>query len=280
MKRKTKWQRGDVPPAGQAPKDIQNFLLKLAGWNPHGEPMLRIVLADKILIYRGNAWHDWPDYAGLNDQGGIQFSDEKIIRDVVVNGPMGKDMVATMEMPAEMIVNPQKPMRVVREMRWIQRYPQKRGWMLQMWEPPSRYGSREWWENQRVEGAEDLMILGSFPDNGAYEPFLSWIGMDEKGKPFCEPTWKEIPSLARLELGYSMMMRNKDTAQSANKEWRILSRMIETKNQQDAQEARDHAENLARIRDHIKPYLTTTVGTQRVISELEKRARDRANGAA
>lgn len=242
--------------------------------------MLRLVLVDGIMIFRGGVWHDWPDYAELNDMGGLQFSDDKITKEVVVNGPLGKKFLTTVEMPKEMIVSPQSPMRVVREMRWIQRYPNKRGWMLQMWEPPSRYGDRVWWENQRVEGAEDLMILGPFPSEGAFEPFLSWIGMDEKGKPFCEPTWKEIPSLARLELGYNMMMRNRETAQSANKDWRILSRMIETKNQQDAAERRDHQENVARLRDHLRPYLATTLGANRLRTELEKRAIDRLNGVA
>lgn len=275
MKRTTKWKRGDVLPAGEAPKAVQQFLLKLGGWNPHGEPMLRIVLADKILIFRGNAWHDWPDYASLNDMGGLQFSEEKIRKEIIVNGPMGKKFLTTVEMPAEMSVNPQKPMRIVREMRWIQRYPKKRGWMLQMWDPPSRYGDRTWWENQRVEGAEDLMILGPFPDNGAYEPFLSWIGMDEKGKPFCEPTWKEIPSLAKLELGYSMMMHGRNEAQSANKDWRILSRMIEVKNQQDVQEERDHKENLARLRDAVRPLFASTLGARQIRTALEKRSRER-----
>jgi hypothetical protein len=276
MKRKTKWQRGDVAPWAQAPKDVQKFLLKLAGYNPHSEPMLRLCLADGILSFRGGKWHDWPEYAKLEEQGGMQFSDETMVKEVVLNGALGKQFKATVEMPREMIVNPQKPMRVVREMRWIQRYPNKRGWMLQMWEPPSRYGDRTWWENQRVAGAEDLMILGPFPDNGAYEPFLSWIGMDQKGKPFCEPTWPEIPSLARLELGYNMMMRNRETAQSANKDWRILSRVIEVKNQQDAQERRDHEENVARIRDHIKPFLATTLGANRLRTELEKRSLERS----
>jgi hypothetical protein len=276
MKRSTKWHRNDVLPQGQAPKSVQKFLLNLAGWNPHGEPMLRLVLADMILIFRGGLWHDWPDYANLNDMGGLIFSEKKVQRQVVMNGVLGKKFVAMIESPEEMMVNPQQPMKVVREMRWIQRYPNKRGWMLQMWEPPSRYGDRAWWESHRVPGAEDLMVLGPFPNEGAYEPFLSWIGMDEQGKPFCEPTWKEIPALSRLELGYSMMMRNRQEAQSANKDWRMLSRMIEWKNQEEAQARKDHSENLARLRDAVRPLFASTLGARQLRTAMEKRATERA----
>ena len=146
-------RRQDVLPTGEAPKSVKQFLLTLGGRNGYGEPMLRCVLADHILQLRGGVWHDWPKNTDLRDQGGLVFSDEKKIVKTVMKSPTGQRFLTEVEMPAEMQVSDQKPMRVVREMRWIKRFPNMRGWMLQIWEPASVYAPRTWWESKRVPGA-------------------------------------------------------------------------------------------------------------------------------
>lgn len=258
-------QRQDIPPDGQAPKAVQRFLLNLGGWNPYGEPMLRLVLADKILIHRGGVWHDWPEWAKLEDMGGLEFSDEKeIIENVEMNGPDGHKIVVDIEQPKEIRLKEVHPVRVVSEMRWVQRYPNKRGWMLQMWEPASRYGSRQWWEAQRVPGASDLMILGPFPERGEYEPCFDWIDVDVQGTPYSCSSWPEIPALSKIEYGFTFMMQHREKAQSANPEWRKLTRMIEWKNQEIAKETKIREEKLARMRDHLSAMTSTSLAAGRV----------------
>jgi len=233
------FKRDDVLPAGEAPKSTKKFLAQLGGLNIYGEPNLRIVLADSIMQYRGGLWHDWAPGTDLKNQGGMVFSEETEVKRVVMPGAMGKQLVVDVEMPREMQISEQKPIRVVRELRWIQRYPDMTGWMLQQWEPASRYAPREWWEAQRVPGAEDLAILGPFPDQGRYEPFVEWLDMMNPSLPLKRQTWPEIPPVARLEEAYYKTLRSAEKAQSANPDWRRMTTLIEWREQQAAQDRRE-----------------------------------------
>lgn len=267
------FDRGDVLPDGQAPKSIRTFLRTLGGVNIYGEPNLRVVLANKITQVRGGAWHDWPEGTELSDQGGIVFSEETEVRRVVMPGALGKKLVADIEMPCETFISKQQPLRVVNEMRTVLRYPSLEGWMLQQWEPASRYAPREWWERHRVPGAAHLMVLGPFPDTGRYDPFVEWLDMTEPGHPYKRQTWPEIPAVARLEEGYYRMLRSKEKAQSANPDWRKMTAMIELQEQRQFEHEKAIKENAAAYKDAISPLMGSTLEAGRAREDVANRLR-------
>lgn len=268
-------ERSDVLPAGIAPRNVRRFLHKLGGENQYGEPMLRIILAQHHMILRGGIFHDWPNGTSARDQGGLVFS-ETMVRRKFVTKQAGVTVQTTVEMPEEIGISHQQPVRVVREMRWLKRFPLLNGWMLQHWEPAGYGGaSRTWWESQRVPGAEGLMTLGPFPEKGDYEPFLEWIDLDKQGKPLVVPCWPTIPPLAKMEQGYLMMVQHREKAHSANPEWRKLTRMIEWHDQRMAQERKEDEENRAILRDQLRPIFASSLESGRIREQLAARARAR-----
>src|SRR6185312_7142316 len=68
-------ERNDVLEAGRAPDSYRRFLTQIGGTNPYGEPNYRLVVAEYVMIHRGNNWYDWPKNTKLKDQGGLVFSD-------------------------------------------------------------------------------------------------------------------------------------------------------------------------------------------------------------
>lgn len=270
--RSATFNRNDVLPAGEAPKNVQNFLRRLGGLNVYGEPNLRVVLADHITQVRGGAWHDWPEGADLNSQGGMVFSEETMVKKVTMPGALGKKLVVDVEMPCEMSISEQKPLRIVNEMRTVLRYPDIQGWMMQQWEPASRYAPRTWWEQHKVPGT-DFMILGPFPDTGRFEPFVEWLDMTTPGTPYRRQTWPEIPALARLEEGYYRMLRSKEKEQSANPDWRKMTALIELQEQRQAAHRKAQEENKAMYRDALKPLLGSSLEAGRAREEVADRLR-------
>lgn len=265
-------ERSDILAAGRCPLIVQRFLRQLGGLNPYGEPNIRIALADHILIQRGGEYHDWPKGTDLRDQGGLIFSEKTKIVHTTAPGPNGTKVKISAEMPEEMYVSQQKPTRVVKEMRWVKRYPDLKGWMLQHWDPPHNYGSREWWEAQKVGGTE-INILGPFPERGDYEPFIVWVEFKGGKMRYEHQTVAEIPAFSRIEEGYNQWMRTREELLSACKEWRQLTRMIEFQRQQEAKEKKDDEEFQLRLRDRIAPVFSSSLEAGRIREEWAQRAR-------
>ena len=154
--------RDDVSHDGIANSTIRGFLLRIGGKNPHGEPMYRLVLAQRCTTLVGGLWHDWEDNLSLAERGGMVATDRG------------------------MAPSPHRPQRVVADLRKVQRYPDMQGWILQRWYPVHMYGvSRQWWESQVVPGS-DVPLLGPYPETGNYEK-VSGAPVDHE------------PSLSRLE---------------------------------------------------------------------------------
>lgn len=265
-------ERPDIRPEGRAPIHVRKFLAQLGGFNPYGEPNLRIALAQEILIYRGAEWHDWPDNTSLEDQGGLQFSEKtKIVRHTV-RGAAGESLAMDVEVPEELYVSQQKPTRVVKEMRWIERYPDLTGWLLQHWDPPTKYGSKQWWEDRKVPGT-DLQALGPFPERGDYEPLIAWIDFSDPSFPHIRQTWNEILPFARIEEGYGQWMQNREQMLSGNADWRRLTRMNEWKAQEEAKAKRDRDKLKAILKDQTAPIFSSSLEAGRIREQWANSAR-------
>jgi hypothetical protein len=66
--------------------------------------------------------------------------------------------------------------KTVDEYRWIPRYCEDQGWVLEKWLPPEEYaGSRVQWESF-VDAESGLMELGPYPTRGEYESCFTWAG--------------------------------------------------------------------------------------------------------
>jgi hypothetical protein len=60
------------------------------------------------------------------------------------------------------------PLRVVQELRWIQKYPIDDKWILEKWMPSSFYGTEsDWYKSRTPDGKWPL--LGQYPNEGDYE---------------------------------------------------------------------------------------------------------------
>lgn len=266
----------DVMSFGRCPEIVWRFLRQLGGLNPYGEPNLRLALVSSIMQLRGGEWHDWPKNTNLKDQGGLTFSEKKKIVRTVQPGYAGQKLLVDVEMPEEISVTDQKPMRVVKEMRWVKRYPTMNGWMLQHWDPPHKYGDRAWWEQHKVPGT-DFQVLGPFPERGDYEPLIAYVDFSQPGTPVITQTWNEILPFSHMEEDYQRWMQMKDAhaGESANADWRKLNRMIEYQNQEAAREARDTEEMRLRIKDHMAPIFATSLEAGRIREDLNRRRMER-----
>lgn len=267
-------ERSDILPLGRCPEIVWRFLRQLGGLNPYGEPNLRLAKASSIMVLRGGEWHDWPKNTNLQDQGGIYFSEKKKIVRTVQPGYAGTKMLVDVEMPEEISVVDQKPMRVIKEMRWVKRYPSMSGWLLQHWDPAHKYGDRTWWETKKVPGT-DFQILGPFPERGDYEPLIAYIDFSQQGTPVITQTWNEILPFSHMEEDYQRWMQMKQVHESPNADWRKLTRMIEYQNQEAAREARDTEEMRLRIKDQMTPIFASSLEAGRWREELANRCRAR-----
>lgn len=138
-------QRNDILPFARAPKGIEQFLVRVAGRNPFGEPVFRLAIAEGILKQVGAEFYKWPDGTGHLERG-------KLVDD---NGLI-------MEEP------PVKPLSITAEMRWVPKYPQLKGWVLEEWHPADKFGTREEWESRTVPGYDHLPVLGPYVPEGRY----------------------------------------------------------------------------------------------------------------
>jgi hypothetical protein len=137
--------RDDIKGAITVPKAVQDFLLKLGGKNPFGEPMLRMVYAHSRFVQYGGAQTIWREGSTLRDRGGlIADPDEGVIA--------GSD----------------RPIGCHVGIHWRRKYPDQEGWLIEKWFPAHLYGSEQAWHRLTAPGTS-LPILGPYPVNGDYE---------------------------------------------------------------------------------------------------------------
>lgn len=247
-----------------APAAVSDFLFRFGGKTPYGTPMYRMVLAETVGQWEGGEWWDWPEHATMAERGGLDYG-------------------ATESGLVLLGADPNKPERVVVECRVVERYPGIEGWILERWIPPSAFGSKDTWEKMTLKSRPDIPLLGPFPSEGAYDVCAVWqeeVGsglmlnqakLTEHG--MMSKSLREVPPLAVLEKAVMWCENRPDkTLLGMTAEARIKARLnIWLVNEQDRR-ARRKAENLARIKDHMKPYWSPTLEAGRLREELAKKA--------
>lgn len=274
-KRPIKPSREDVPPAGQAPKSIQNWLLRTAGCNPFREPNYRLILAQHVRQLVGGEWHDFPDDAQLHERGGLDYAESP--SGLMLLGPSSSKME-----------------RVVTEMRWEERYPHLKGWILQRWYPGSHpaYGDREEWERITLKGRPDIALLGPFPVYGEYENCSIWQedksanlmieGGEDSPHGVIGLCLKEVPPLRVL---HKAICAAEDAALDsrslgATKGARLTARLNEWVKREELRRETRKKRNIELMHDHMKPYWGNSLEAARLREKLAERAGIRSHVGA
>lgn len=262
-------ERNDVLPERRAPKHIRKFLMDVGGVNPWGENRYRLVLAEHVMIYVGARWHDWDESVALLDQGGLEFSKETRTSKTIMRDPLNpkRQIAVEADVPATVKVKDNQPIRVVEEMRWIPRYTDIKGWLLQVWYPESFY-SRQHYE-VTVKGRPDLPLLGEFPTHGQYERQFFY---QFKGK-FSE-TFPNIPSESWMEKAIQHHERKIVENSSASVEYRMVNTLNELKRARESYERKQRAEFELRVRERLKPIFSNTLEGGRIREQLARRCRE------
>lgn len=262
-------ERNDVLPKGVAPKHIRKFLQDVGGVNPWGENKYRLVIAECVMLYVGARWHDWKPGTGLLDQGGLEFSPETRKSKCVMRDPTNhsQTMVVEADVPAAVGLKRGNLERIVEEMRWITRYPDIKGWLLQAWLPSSYY-SMEHYE-VTVTGRPDLPLLGEFPAHGRYERQFFYLGKDGEQTE----TFPTMPGESWMERAIQHNERAiaEKADQSPNKEWRMLTTLNELKAARQHYEQQERAKLEDQIKERIAPIFSNTLAGGRIREQLARR---------
>lgn len=271
-------ERPDVLPTGVAPKHIRKWLRSTGGVTPWGENRYRLVLAESVLLHCGARWHDWDANTPLEDQGGLEFSPETRKSTMIMRDPTDptKTIAVEAEVPREVRLKKTAPTRIVEEMRWIQRYPNDHGWMLQVWYPCTYYSPEHY--EVTVTGRPDLPLLGEFPSHGEYE--RQFFTLDENGEKL--ETFPSIPGQSWMERAiqhheHSMAENTRQSGEidETQLKWRMLKTLGEMKAARDHYEQQARAEFDAQIKDRISPIFSHSLAGGRYRDQLAKQAREK-----
>jgi hypothetical protein len=258
-------ERNDVLPDGRAPKHIRKFLRDVGGITPWEENRYRLVLAECVMVYGGARWHDWDKAAELTDQGGLRFSGQRkstyLMRDPTNHS---REIAIEADVPAFVGVKPNHPIRVIEEMRWIPRYTDIKGWLFQVWYPPTYY-SREHYE-VTVKGRPDLPLLGEFPAHGQYERQFVYMCEGE-----LHETFPNMPGESWMERAIEHHEKKLAEDRSPNVEWRMLVTLRDMQRARLAYEQKQRAEFEAKVKDRISPIFSSSLEGGRFREELARR---------
>lgn len=276
----SKWHRDDVEPAGRAPNDVVEFLIRVGGKNIFGEPRYRMVLAQHVRQWAGGEWNEFPDDATLSERGGVDFDAVKFeVEDAKGNVKTGTKLVNICDASSKLL-------RTVVEVRREERYPHLKGWMLQKWYPCSHpaFGSREQWEAATLKGRPDISLLGPWPSMGEYEPCSLW--QEDKSSNLLiengEVTTlgvvglclKEIPPLRVLDKAIcaaedpALDSRSIGATAGERRRRRLNEWMAREQKRREERKQR----NKQVIQDHMKPYWGSSVEAARLREKLAEKA--------
>lgn len=234
--------RNDIHGIHTVPKETLEYLKRIAGMNPYGEPILRLCVAEDRYTKAGGAFTDWEQGSSLQDRGG--YGDPEHIGEGVV----------------ELRRTSAQPLRTVVEVREVKKYPGLEGWILERWYPASMYGSEQDWLSHKKDG---VPLLGPYPSEGDYE----MIAGPEK----------HFPSHTALALAWArhleLIDRRLNAAATAEARLKIRLAAIEWQDRQTEEKIK--AENKARLKDYTKPIWGSSLGAGRLRTSIEKRLRER-----
>jgi len=225
------------------PKETSKFLLRFGGENPFGKPNWRVIVSADRLVREAGVYRDWADGLSTTERGGLNFTPSK---DVPGMNFQRYD---------------NKPIRVVTEIREVQKYPDIEGWLLEKWWPASQYGTRdEWYSYKAADGITPM--LGAYPEDGDYE--------------FLFGPWPKIPPVSELQTfisAYSAQIANKrGTPESRAREYMLRFEYLRLQ----AEEKRKTEYN-AWFRDELSPMKSGSLEASRWRQELAKRVGRRSH---
>lgn len=134
--------RNDICGTQICPSDIQDYLTRIGGTTPFGEPMWRLVVAGNV-VWKVAGGKVWDESLSISERGGFDLEN----CNAYLNKPIRDESDCLVER---------------------RRYPHLEGWILQRWFPPSAYSRTQWFAPENcLPGA--IPRLGPFPQFGDYE---------------------------------------------------------------------------------------------------------------
>lgn len=265
------WREDSFPPNCRSTDDVYRFLRRVGGVNPHGENKYLAVLAHEVRYLSGGAFEDHlPGVKGL-DQNKLEFDEEMVTVPVSLKqeGTSHKTTVQV-EMPAGMHVT-NKPFRIVKEMRWVRRWPQLKGWAILHWEAGAGGCSRSWWEQWKVPGT-DLQILGPWPEKGLYWTFCE--GFDPASKQVTYATFDQLPPHSWMERAIAQYEFHCNEPENIiDPTFRQLAALQEAHAREAAQEKKERDELAKEYKDDISFVFSNTLEAGRLRTAMAERLR-------
>ncbi len=269
------WRDNEFPPNCRCTDDVYKFLRNVGGRNPYGENNYLAVIASEVRFLQGAEFFDYPEEVDGRDCGRLEFDEETEIVPVStkIPGTRGHEESILVEKPRGMHVsNPH--LRIVKEMRWVERWPLLEGWVLLRWEPGAGGCSREWWESWKVPGT-DLDCLGPWPEQGMYWTFCE--GIDVSTKSVTYATFDKLPSRSWMERAIAQFEYNRNQPDHiADPSFRMLAALSEWRDRKKKALQKQREENIARFSEVTKPILLgTSLESGRIREDLAKRIQAR-----
>jgi hypothetical protein len=256
------WRDNEFPPNCRSTEEVYQFLRRVGGVNPYGENNYLAVLAHEVRYLSGGAFEDHlPGVKGL-EQNKLEFDEELVTVPVSLKqeGTSHKTTVQV-EMPAGMHVT-NKAFRVVKEMRWVRRWPQLKGWVIVHWEAGAGGCSRQWWEQWKVPGTT-LQILGPWPERGLYWTFCEFFDPTQKQMNY--PTFDQLPPYSLMELAITQFEHHRNQPDTIpDPEFRALAALSEAHAREQALEKKERDELAKEYKDDISFVFSSSLEAGRV----------------
>jgi len=265
------WRDDSFPPNCRSTEDVYKFLRRVGGTNPYGENNYLAVLAHEVRFLSGGAYHDYAQGVVGLDANKLEFDEEMVTVPISIKqeGTSHKETVHV-EMPRGMhVTNP--PFRIVKEMRWVKRWPQLKGWVIVHWEAGAGGCSRSWWEQWKVPGT-DLQVLGPWPEKGLYWTFCE--GFDPASKQITYATFEEIPSRAWMERAIAQFEYHCSLPENiVDPGFRKLAALSEAHAREEAQEKQERDELAKEYKDDISFVFSNSLEAGRLRTAMAERLR-------
>ena len=267
-KKRPIWRDNEFPPNCRSTDDIYMFLRRTGGVNPFGENNYLAVIASEVRCLYGD---EFPEYTESAEPGKLEFDEETTLVRVPTKVPGSRAHVETIlaEVPAGMHVK-DKPLRTVKEMRWVQRWPDKEGWALLHWEPNAGGCSRQWWEQWIVPGTS-LQRLGPWPEHGMYWFFCE--GFDPVKKDVTLPTFSEMPPLSWMERAIAQFEHNRS---SPDAKYRMLAALAELRDRREKIRKQAREDTVKKFGEISKTVLSSSLEAARFRNSLAKQLEERS----
>jgi hypothetical protein len=265
------WRDNEFPPNCRSTEDVYQFLRRTGGVNPHGENKYLAVLAHEVRFLSGAAFHDYaPGNVGL-DRNRLEFDDEiKIVPISLKQEGTSHKTTIHVPVPVGMTVT-NGPFRIVKEMRWVKRWPQLKGWVIVHWEAGAGGCSKSWWEQWKVPGT-DLQIMGPFPERGLYWTFCE--GFDPSNHQVTYATFDQLPSRSWMERAIAQFEYHKSQPDNiVDPTFRALAALSEATARDRAQEKKERDDLAREYRDDLGFVFSSSLEAGRLREGIAKTLR-------